>query len=101
MKLPKHKMAKMVNKTARTAKHKDSAKHKAKLEQKSTKSNQMDMDETQGNETEITLTVEQKAAAKIERKKLNAHKILYKKNNYNCTAKNGPRSINGSGSNLS
>lgn len=47
--------------------------------------------------TEPQLTDEQKAIAKAIRKKANAHKVLYKKQILNRTAKLGPRAVNRGG----
>lgn len=89
MRLPKHKMAKIIQKHGRTAKHKDSAASIARKEKKLNKANTM---ETEGDVIP-QLTEEEKASAKAERKKANAHKMLYKKNNYNITGRNGPRTV--------
>jgi hypothetical protein len=83
-------MPKIVVKQNRTAKHKDSAKRQERNAKKEAKANQMDMDETA---SVSLLTEEEKATAKAERKKANAHKSLYKKNNYNITGRNGPRAV--------
>jgi|Transcript_31872 hypothetical protein len=93
--LPKGKQTNKV-----TAKHKRSEAHLEKKEKKASakenKASAMESDETPA----LQLTDEQKLAAKAERKKLNKDKILYKKNNYNCCGKNGPRQVNGTGFNL-
>ena len=90
MRLPKHKMAKIVVRNVRTAKHKDSAKHQERKEKKAAKANQM---ETDDNSSTVQLNDVEKEAAKAARKKANAHKMLYKKNNYNITGRNGPRAV--------
>ena len=90
MRLPKHKMPKIVARNGRTAKHKDSAKRQERIEKKAAKANQMETDDTSST---IQLTDAEREAAKATRKKANAHKMLYKKNNYSLTGKNGPREV--------
>jgi hypothetical protein len=90
MRLPKHKMPKQIQKHGRTAKHKDSAAKKAKLEKKEMKANAMETDSTGATRQ---LTEEERESAKATRKKVNAHKMLYKKNNYSMTGRNGPRAV--------
>ena len=92
MRLPKQKMAKQIQKQHRTAKHKDSDNARIKKEKKAEKANAMEgvTEESSGPE----LTTEQKAVAKMERKKLNSHNLLYKKRILSHSHKNGPRAIN-------
>lgn len=73
-----------------TAKHKKSDKAIAKKMAKLEKKNAMECNE---EEAAPALSEEEKAKAKMERKKLNAHKMHYKKQDLNCTPKRGPRSI--------
>ena len=75
-------------------KHKDSEKHKQRKEEKLNKQLNVTMKDIDEKE----LTNEEKLEAKLFRKKQNAHKVLYKKNNYNLTGKNGPRATCGFGS---
>lgn len=90
MRLPHHKMGKIIQKHGRTAKHKDSAASKAKKEKKEAKANSMDTDSVIDA---APISEAEKEAAKAARKKENAHKMLYKKNNYNITSRNGPRTV--------
>jgi hypothetical protein len=94
--LPKHKLPKGKNIKKVTAKHKKSEAHLAKVEKKLNKANAMETESLPA----LQLTAEEKEAAKVERKRANKSKILYKKVSYNCTGKNGPRSVNGTGFNL-
>ena len=95
MKLSKHKLPKQEVKVIKSAKHKDSDIRKQRIEKKLLKKQNIEMKDK--NE-EIELTIEEKLQAKLLRKKQNAHKVLYKKNNYNLTGKNGPRATCGHGS---
>lgn len=90
MRLASHKLPKGVNKQVRTAKHKDSAKHQTRKEKKAAKANEMQEDA----EEPVLLSPEEKEAAKLLRKKANAHKVAYKKNNIAMTGRNGPRACN-------
>lgn len=81
-----------VNKKTQSAKHKKSDASIAKRALKEEKKNVMVVEST-----EPQLTDEQKAIAKAIRKKANAHKILYKKQILNRTAKLGPRAVNRGG----
>ena len=96
VKLPKHKMAKQVNKRVKTAKHKGSSEKARRLQKKMEKGSGMDVeDESKLKEVTPPLTEEEKLLAKLERKKKNKSELLYKKQILNRTGKNGPRSING------
>lgn len=90
MRLPKHKLPKVVVRNGRTAKHKDSAKSLERKEKKAAKANAMETDDTSST---VQLSPEERESAKAARKKANAHKMLYKKNNYNITGRNGPRTV--------
>eukprot|EP00428_Durinskia_dybowskii_P065822 CAMPEP_0170382754 /NCGR_PEP_ID=MMETSP0117_2-20130122/15115_1 /TAXON_ID=400756 /ORGANISM="Durinskia baltica, Strain CSIRO CS-38" /LENGTH=85 /DNA_ID=CAMNT_0010638421 /DNA_START=51 /DNA_END=308 /DNA_ORIENTATION=- len=83
-------MPKQVQKHGRTAKHKDSAAKQARKEKKEMKANGM---ETESVIEARQLSEEEKESAKAARKKLNAHKMFYKKNNYSMTGRNGPRAV--------
>ncbi len=85
-------MPKIVARNGRTAKHKDSAKHLERKEKKAAKANEMETDADDTSST-VQLTDAEREAAKAVRKKANAHKMLYKKNNYNITGRNGPRAV--------
>lgn len=83
-------MGKQIQKHSKTAKHKDSAARKERLEKKEQKANSM---ETESMAEARQLNEAEKEAAKAARKKANAHKMLYKKNNYSITGRNGPRAV--------
>lgn len=85
-----HKMKKIVQKHGRTVKHKDSAAKKARVEMKEARANEMDLEDTSSVQQ---LSQSEKEEAKSARKKESAHKMLYKKNNYNLTGRNGPRAV--------
>ena len=91
MRLAKHKLPKEVNKKTQSAKHKKSPASIAKRIAKVEKKNRMDTDDV--TEDKPDLTDEQKAIAKLQRKSLNAHKSMYKKQNLNRTHFNGPRAV--------
>ena len=88
MKLSKHKLPKISNKVVRTAKHKDSAVKKSRVEEKS---NKMAVDAA----PIPVVSDEAKEQAKQLRKRENAHRVSYKKNNYNMTGRQGPRAVSG------
>ncbi len=73
------------------AKHKDSIAHLTRKEKKIEKANAM---ETNSVEVLPVLSEESKAIAKAARKKANAHKVSYKKQNIAMTGRNGPRACN-------
>lgn len=91
MKLSKHKLPKISNKVKRTAKHKDSAVKKLRVEEKN---NKMVVDST-GSSAVAAASEEEKDQAKRLRKRDNAHRVSYKKNNYNMTSRHGPRAVSG------
>lgn len=95
MKLSKHKLPKISNKVKRTAKHKDSAVKKLRVEEKN---NKMVVDNSSGTTVvavAVTASEEEKEQAKRLRKRGNAHRVSYKKNNYNMTSRHGPRAVSG------
>mmetsp|Transcript_11985 Transcript_11985/g.12047 ORF Transcript_11985/g.12047 Transcript_11985/m.12047 type:complete len:93 (-) Transcript_11985:153-431(-) len=87
VRLPKNKLPKQSNKHAQSAKHKKSLAKKIRLEKKLRKA-EAPIEMNIGNEER---TEEEKALAKVERKRINAPKNGYKKNRINFTARNGPR----------
>lgn len=89
MKLPKHKLPKSARAHKHIVKHEaTAARQKIREERK----NQMDTDE--GNKAPIVeRTPEEKAKAKLERKKLRPDNVAYKKRILNRTHSNGPRAI--------
>lgn len=97
MRLSKHKLPKQEVKVIKSAKHKDSEIRKQRLEKKLMKQQNVIMKDATIEEP-VELSIEEKLEAKLSRKKQNAHKVLYKKNNYNLTGKNGPRATCGHGS---
>jgi len=95
MKLSKHKLPKISNKVKRTAKHKDSAVKKLRVEEKN---NKMVVDNSSGTTVvavAVTASEEDKEQAKRLRKRDTAHRVSYKKNNYNMTSRHGPRAVSG------
>jgi uncharacterized membrane-anchored protein len=103
MKLSKHKLPKISNKVKRTAKHKDSAVKKLRVEEKNNKmvveekNNKMVVDNSSDTTVALAVTAseEDKEQAKRLRKRSNAHRVSYKKNNYNMTSRHGPRAVSG------
>lgn len=97
MRLPKHSLPKAKPvKCLQTVKHKKSEKKLAKLAKKAAKADEMEMESMDGSiNTAKYASEEEREAARLERKKANAHRILYKKNIKHMTGRNGPRAING------
>lgn len=95
--LPKHKLPKEApKKCAQTIKHKRSAKALAKKEKKLAKANEMETESVVSSATQPKYANdEEREAARLERKKANAHRNMYKKTITSYTARNGPRAING------
>jgi len=91
MKLSKHKLPKISNKVSRTAKHKDSAVKKLRVEEKNNKM----VIAIDGTAATAAVSEEAKDEAKRLRKRDNAHRVSYKKNNYNMTGRQGPRAVSG------
>jgi hypothetical protein len=94
VRLYKHTLPKRSNKVAKSAKHKDSPKSIEKKLKKQMKESNMDVDEniiTENNEK----TPEQKEEERLQRKKQNAHRTLYKKNIQHMTDRRGPRAVSG------
>lgn len=96
MKLPKHSLPKQVNKTPRSAKHKDSAIRKERVLAKTIKANQMEIDSVTVSNVPI-LSQAEKDDAKSTRKRENLHKNHYKRNILHMTNRRGPRAVNGGG----
>ena len=95
MRLPKHKLPKI--KSSHSQKDKVGQKQRLKAEKKAEKTakkvtaeQQMSVENT---EEPIILTDMQKMIAKQERKRINASKSFYKKQNLNRTHHNGPRAV--------
>ncbi len=76
MRLPKHNLPKAVYKKERSVKHKDSNAKKIRKQTKLAKAEEMDI--VTESITEPLNSVDQETA-KLERKKANLHKIVYKK----------------------
>ena len=93
VRLYKHTLPKRSNKVAKSAKHKDSPRNKEKKLKKQLKESSMDVDDTVIVEEEKT--PEQKEAERLERKKKNAHRTMYKKNIQHMTDRRGPRAVSG------
>lgn len=98
MRLPKHKLPKENHKHLQTVKHKKSAKKLQRLELKEAKklsqsTVEMKVDGAEEGEA-LVLSAEEKERLRLERKKANAHKNFYKKQNLAVSGKNGPRAVN-------
>jgi len=97
MRLPKHKLPKI--KSSHSQKDKVGQKQRLKLEKKAEKTAkkiaaEQQMNVENDNEGEkVVLTDMQKMLAKQERKRINAPKSFYKKQNLNRTHHNGPRAV--------
>ena len=92
MRLPKHKLPKVKQaKSQQTAKHKKSEKKAERLAKKAERSESMELESVAGS---VTYASEQeREAARLERKKSNAHRVMYKKTIKQITGKNGPRAV--------
>ena len=92
MRLPKHKLPKVKQaKSQQTVKHKKSEKKAERLAKKAERSESMELESVAGS---VTYASEQeREAARLERKKSNAHRVMYKKTIKQITGKNGPRAV--------
>jgi hypothetical protein len=94
MRLPKHKMPKEKPvKAQQTVKHKKSEKKALKLAAKEARSEEMEVNSVSA-EPKYASEAEREAA-RLARKKENAHRVLWKKNIKQITGRNGPRAVNG------
>jgi len=94
MRLPKHKLPKQKPvKVAQTVKHKKSEKKALKLAAKEARSEEMEVNSVSA-EPKYASEAEREAA-RLARKKENAHRVLWKKNIKQITGRNGPRAVNG------
>ena len=96
MRLPKHKLPKI--KSSHSQKDKVGQKQRLKSEKKAEKTAKKVAAEEQmnvesNNDGVTVLTDMQKMLAKQERKRINAPKSFYKKQNLNRTHHNGPRAV--------
>ena len=96
VRLAKHSLPKQSNKVKRSAKHKGSIKNIEKKLKKENKKNGMDIDDNSIATTD-NLTNAEKEALRLESKKKNAHRTLYKKNITHMTDRRGPRAVSGKG----
>ena len=102
MRLPKHKLPKEASKHSKQTKHKkatlkairrtENTEKKSKMSTEATEDEKDDGVDDEGTVASV-ISAADKWAAKLERKKANAHKIQYKKLNYSITGKNGPRAV--------
>ena len=93
MRLVSAKLPKENNKVGRTVKHKDSAKKAARLAKKAIKKATMSVEDDRENDGASMLSLEDKEAAKKERKLINKPRIYYKQINQNITGRLGPRAV--------
>lgn len=96
MRLASHSLPRDVHKHLQTVKHKKSSKKLLKLQTKRERAEARSTVEmaTEGAALVPALSEEEKAAAKAERKRLNAPKNFYKKQVLSMSGKNGPRACN-------
>lgn len=93
--LPKHKLPKEKPvKCKQTVKHKRSEKALLKKAKKLGKQEEMETESVITNSPKYANEAEREAA-RLLRKKANAHRVLYKKTIKSYTGRNGPRAING------
>ena len=92
MRLPKHKLPKVKPaKCRQTVKHKKSEKKQEREAKRAARSETMEVELVAGS---VTYGSEQeRETARLERKKTNAHRVMYKKTIKHMTGKNGPRAV--------